>query len=446
MRLSLQSSHWRSTMEERVVKRPLVALLTIVALVAAACAGDDPDDGTTGAGAAPASANADATTAPTEDDSGGAPAAGAGALDVDAVLAADLGDCAEPPRGDPLVIGYAADLSETAGYADTAGSEAAAHYIDLINCTGGAGGVPVEFAVADVQGDPEMARRATADLLDAGAHVILGPPFADTGASVLQAVGASRAVIFVSSTEPALPDPSVYSFLVTFDDTRQAEAAARFAIDRGFARAITFSAEGPYFGYNPEKFVAEFEELGGEVVLDQSYVPFEDFDFAAQAEEVAQAADGSEVLYTAMTAPQLDALRGAIEERGVEIGYIGADSLGVSGITEIANNEGVYWIGHGLGESGNRFERLNDSLAAAGKPSRAPGFAALAADAVTVAVQGFLDAGSADPEEIARAIADLYGVDAITGTLGYAGTNGVPDADVYILQIRDGEIALAAKV
>lgn len=430
------------------MKSPLVALLAVLALVAAACTGDDSDDGTTGAGTAPASANADATPAPTgaETDPGGAPAAGAGTLDVDAVLAADLGDCAEPARGDPLVVGYAADLSETAGYADTAGSEAAAHYIDLINCTGGAGGVSVEFAVADVQGDPETARRATADLLDAGAHVILGPPFADTGASVLQAVGASRAVIFVSSTEPVLPDPSVYSFLVTFDDTRQAEAAARFAIDQGFARAITFSAEGPYFGYNPEKFAAEFEELGGEVVLDQHYIPFEDFDFAAQADEVAQAADGSEVLYTAMTAPQLDALRGAIEERGVEIGYIGADALGVSGITEIANNEGVYWTGHGLGESGNRFERLNDSLAAAGKPSRAPGFAALAADAVTVAVQGFLDAGSADPEEIARAIADLSGVDAITGTLGYAGTNGVPDAPVYILQIRDGEIALAAKV
>ena len=161
---------------------------------------------------------------------------------------------------------------------------------------------------------------------------------------------------------------------------------------------------------------------------------------------MAQAADGSEILYTAMTAPQFDALRGAIEERGVEIGYIGADAIGVSGITEIANNEGVYWTGHGFGEGGNRFERLNDSLAAAGKPSSAPGFAALAADAVTVAVQGFLDAGSADPEEIARAIAGLTGVDAITGTLGYAGTNGVPDAHVYILQIRNGEITLAAKV
>lgn len=397
-------------------KRPVIALLAVVALASTAC-GDDDDF-----------------------------AESVVILDVDAVLAADLDDCAEPPRGDPLIIGYAADLSETASYADIPGSEAAAHYIDLINCTGGADGVPVELVVEDVQGGPAAAQRATADLIDAGAHVILGPPFADPGASVLQTVDASRAVIFVGSTEPTLPDPSIYSFLTTFDDTRQAEAAAQFAIDRGYTRAITFSAEGPYFGYNPEKFAAKFEQLGGEVVLDQSYVPLEDFDFAIQADEVARTADGSEILYTAMIAPQFDALRAAIEERGVEIDYIGADSLGVSGITEIAHNEGVYWTGHGHGENGNRFERLNASLAAAGKPSPAPEFAALAADAVTVAVQSFLDAGSADPGEIAAAIAGPYGVEAVTTTLSYAGTNGVPDADVHILQIRDGQIVLAARV
>lgn len=437
-------------------KRTIIALLAVLALASAACGGDDSDgsaDPAAGTEAAPApdpdetpAPDPDPAPAPEEAETDGGEAPAEMVLDVDAVLAADLGDCAELPGGAPLVIGYAADLSEVAGYADIPGSEAAAHYIDLINCTGGAGGVPVEFVVEDVQGDPEVAQRATADLLAAGAHVILGPPFADTGASVLQTVEASRAVIFVGSTEPVLPDPSIYSFLATFDDTKQAEAAAQFAIDLGYTRAITFSSEGPYFGYNPEKFAAKFEELGGEVVLDQSYVPFEDFDFAAQANEVAQAADGSEVLYTAMISPQLDALRGAIEERGVEIGYIGADAIGVSGIAEIANNEGVYWTGHGFGEAGNRFERLNDSLAAAGQPSSAPGFAALAADAVTMAVQGFLNAGSADLIEIAAAIADLSGVEAITDTLGYAGTNGVPEADVYILQIRDGEVVLAARV
>jgi branched-chain amino acid transport system substrate-binding protein len=401
-------------------KSIVVASLTVLALFATACS-EGTDEAPDGAADTP-------TTG--------------GEFDVDAALAADLDACEPAPSGDPLIIGYAADLSEVGAFADKPGTDAAAHFIDLINCSGGVDGTPVELVVEDVQGDPEVAKRATTDLLDAGAHVILGPPFADTGTPILQMVNASRAVLFVSSTEPALPDPSIFSFLTTFDDTRQAEAAAQFAFDQGSTRAITFSAEGPYFGYNPETFAAKFEELGGEVVLDQSYVPFEQVDFAPQANEVAGVADGSEVLYAAMVAPQLDALRAAIQERGVELTYLEADAFGTSGAADIKNNEGVYWTGHGFAEPGNRFQALLDSLDAAGTPSDAPEFSALAADAITVAAQGYLAAGSTDPVAIAEAIAGLSDVEAITGTIGYAGTGGVPDKPVSILQMIDDEVTL----
>ena len=394
-----------------------VASLAVLALVAAAC-GDDEDDG----------AEAPAATTTTA-----APAV----FDVDAALDADLDNCGPAPSGDPFIIGFAADLSEVGGFADIPISEAGQHYVSLINCAGGVGGRPVEFVIEDVQGDPEVAQRATADLVEAGAHVILGPPFADVGDAVLRTVNAGRAVIFVASTEPVLLDPSIYSFMTTFTDTQQAEAAAEFAIDNGITRAITFSSEGPYFGYNPETFAAKFEELGGELVLDQSYVPFEDFDFASHANEVARVADGTEILYTAMIAPQLDALRGAIEERGIDgIVYFGADAFGVSGTRSSS----------GFGTDGNRYERLNDGLAAKGMPSDAPGFAALAGDAITVAIQGFINAGSTDPLAIAEAISALTGVEAVTDTIGYAGTDGTPDTPVYILQIVDGETTLAARM
>ena len=447
------------------MNRLLIALLAVLALVAAAC-GDDEDD----AAEAPAAATAPAVEEDMaeeemaeeedmaeeemaeeedmaeEDDMAEEESVTAG-FDVDAALDADLDNCGPAPSGEPFIIGFAADLSEVGGFADIPISEAGAHYVDLINCAGGVNGTPVEFLIEDVQGDPEVAQRAAADLVEAGAHVILGPPFADVGDAVLRTVNVSRAVIFVASTEPVLPDVSIYSFLTTFTDTRQAEAAAQFAIDQGITRAITFSSEGPYFGYNPETFAAKFTELGGELVLDQSYVPFEDFDFASHANEVASVADGTEMLYTAMIAPQLDALRGAIEERGIDsIVYFGADAFGVSGITVIDNNEGVYWTDHGFGENGNRYERLNAGLAAKGMESEAPGFAALAGDAITVAIQGFINAGSTDPIAIAEAISALTGVEAVTDTIGYAGTDGTPDTPVYILQIVNGETTLAARM
>ncbi len=435
--------------------RLLVALFAVVALVAAAC-GDEEDDA---APAAPATTAAPAVEEEMVDEEAMVDEemveeeamvdeeAMALSFDVDAALDADLDNCGPAPSGDPFIIGFAADLSEVGGFADIPISEAGEYYVSLINCAGGIGGTPVEFVIEDVQGNPEVAQRATADLLEAGAHVILGPPFADVGDAVLQTVNASRAVIFVASTEPVLPDPSIYSFMTTFSDTQQAEAAAQFAIDSGITRAITFSSEGPYFGYNPETFAAKFTELGGELVLDVSYVPFEDFDFASHANEVAGVADGTEILYTAMIAPQLDALRGAIEERGIgTITYFGADAFGVSGITEIPNNEGVYWTDHGFGADGNRYERLNAGLAAKGMPSAAPGFAALAGDSITVAIQGFIDAGSTDPLAIAAAISQLAGVEAVTDTIGYAGTDGTPDTPVYILQILNGETSLAARM
>ena len=445
------------------------ALLAVLALVAAACGDDDDSADAPTTTAAPATTAAETADDDMADDDSDADMthdddadmadddmadadmddddmAMAG-FDVDAALGADLDNCGPAPSGAAFIIGFAADLSEVGGFADIPISEAGQYYVDLINCAGGVNGHPVEFVVEDVQGDPEVSQRATADLIDAGAHVILGPPFADTGDAVLQTVNASRAVIFVASTEPVLPDPSIYSFMTTFSDTQQAEAAAEFAIDEGITRAITFSSEGPYFGYNPETFAAKFEELGGELVLDQSYVPFEDFDFAAQANEVAAVADGTEILYTAMIAPQVDALRGAIEERGIDsITYFGADAFGVSGITEIPNNEGIYWTDHGFGADGNRYERLNAGLADAGMPSAAPGFAALAGDAITVAIQGFIDAGSTDPLAIAEAISNLTGVEAVTDTIGYAGTDGTPDTPVYILQIVDGAPALAERM
>ncbi|MYI18768.1 MAG: hypothetical protein F4121_01375, partial [Acidimicrobiia bacterium] len=65
-------------------------------------------------------------------------------FDIDAVLAADLDDCAPAPSGDPLKIGFAADLSDLGGFADAPASQAAAYFIDLINCTGGVNGTPLE--------------------------------------------------------------------------------------------------------------------------------------------------------------------------------------------------------------------------------------------------------------------------------------------------------------
>lgn len=418
-----------------------LALLLALALVAAACGDDDGDGDAADAG--------DDTEQDAGDDGGddagdGGEAAGPGALDLDTVLEVDLDAC-EEPTGDPLVIGYAADKSEVGGFVDIPGSQAASLFIDMVNCAGGIDGTPVEYIEQDIQGDPEVTQRAAQDLIDAGAHVILGPPFADFGQPLLQVTGGDVPVLFVASTEPILPDPAALSFLVTFDDTRQAEVAAQWAIDQGFTRAVTFSAPGPYFGYNPEVFTGAFEAEGGEVIANYSYVPFEDTDFSSQVNELAGVAEGDEVLYSAMIADQMSILRGQLESAGVELQFLGADASEATGILAVENNEGVAYTTHAFVEPGSRLERFLQRFEEVnGEPIENSSFGGLAVDAVIVAIEGFVRSGSTDPAEIGAAIAEISGLETLTGTIGYAGTTGVPDKPVFVHQIVDGEVTLSA--
>ena len=433
------------------------ALLSVTGLLAlTACGGDDDDEPAADEPAAeepaadepaaeePAADEPAAEEPAAEEPAGDGPIAG---IDLDAVLATDLASCAAEPTGEPIVVGMAMDFGEFGGFADIPGSEAVAYLAELINCAGGVNGSSVVTEIRDIQGDPQVTARATQELLDAGAHFLIGPPFADFGQPVLQVTGGQVPVFFAASTEPSLPDVSVNSFLVTFDDTKQATAAAEYALELGFTRAITFSSPGPYFGYNPEVFTEVFTAGGGEIVTDQSYAPAEDVDFSAQVNAIAGVAQGDEVVYSAMLAFQLTALRGQLAAQGLDgLTYMSADAFEATGGLAEADNEGIIHTTHAFAEPGGRIEALVDGYEATkGSPLDSPTFAGLYADALLVGIQGVLDCGCTDPAEIGAAIAAIENFDGFTGTMSFAGTNGVPNKPVSIHRVEGGVDTLAAE-
>ena len=437
------------------MKRKVTVLAAVLALAAASCGGDDDESSPTEPAAtadateeAPDVTDApDATEAPATGESGTAEApSGSAAVDIDAALAADLDNCGPAPTGEPIKVGMALDFGDVSGFADIPGGEATEHLAALINCIGGVNGSPIEVQISDIQGDPDVTARATQELLDAGAQFLIGPPFADFGQPVLQVTGGQVPVFFAASTEPSLPDIAANSFLVSFDDTMQATAAAEWALSEGFTRAITFSSPGPYFGYNPEVFTEVFTAGGGEIVTDQSYTPVEDVDFSAQVNEVAGVADGSEVLYTAMLAFQVTALRGQLEAQGLtDITYLGSDAFEATGLIAEANNEGIYHTTHAYAEPGGRIERLLASYEAANGSALESGtFAGLYVDALLLGIQGIVDCGCTDPAGIGAAVAQISDFNGFTGPMGYAGTNGIPDKPVSIHRIVDGVDTLVA--
>ena len=446
----------------KTINRTLAAILAL-ALLAAACGSDD--TATTGTTAAPPPA-AEPAAPPPADPAPAPPAAEPAApppaepspppaepsaappapmdLDVDAILAADLANCAPVPQGEPLRIGYAADFSELGGFVDIPASAAAEYFAELVNCWGGVDGHAVEMVIRDIEGDPETAGRVAQELLDAGVTAILGPAFFDVNQAILQVTAAKVPLISVSSTEPLLADPAQLSLLASFTDTAQAEAAAQFATDRGWTTAVTFSVPGPYFGYVVEVFTDTYESLGGQVLGDYPFVPGGTTDFSAQVNEIAALDTQPDVVYSALLAFQAAILAAQLDEAGVDAEMVIADAFSATGGYFTDGVEGFFHTSHTFPEPDGRMLRfLSGYEAAKGAALESDSYSALAADAILVIADAVIRTGSLDPVTVGEAIIAGTGVDGLTGTLRYDG-GATPNTPVYVHEVVNGGPSLAA--
>ena len=403
-------------------KRLIPAAIVSIGLVLAACGGDDETADTAGA----------ETTAGSETTAGG--------TETTAGEGTDTSVASECSLESPLKSGFAADLGELGAFSDQPGSEAAQVMVDQINAAGGVGGLPVEYTVKDVQGDPAATQRAAQELLDDGVNAIIGPPFANTGAPLLDTVAGKAPVVFMATTDPSLADPSRGAFLTSFSDKSQSAAMAEFALGEGYTKAVTLSStDDVYFSGNPEYFTTVFTEGGGEVLGDYAY-SLADADFSTQVNEIKSLADQPEVLFTAMVMPQTQTLLEQLDAAGlgdiVVMGVDGFDATVVWSAGEIA--DGVFFAAHTFPQDTNNVEQFLADAAEAGAQIETISFGALSADSVQILAAAATQACSTDPAALTEAINNLEDLEVTTGSVTYKDRNGVPDKDVVILTVEGG--------
>lgn len=360
----------------------------------------------------------------------------AGETGSSAALTPD-GDCTFDTA---LKIGFAADLSELAAFSDQPGSEAAQVQVDIINAAGGVGGLPIEYEVKDIQGDPAATQRVTQELLDDGVNAIIGPPFGNTGIPLLDTVDGAAPVVFMASTDPQLADPTRGAFLASFSDPVQSAAVAEFAYGEGWTDAVTFSsADDVYFSGNPKYFSEAFEAAGGTVSKDFSF-SLADEDFSSQVNELASLDPQPQVLFTAMVMPQTATLLQQMKAAGLEdikvVGVDGFDATVVWSAGDVAN--GVYFAAHTFPTADNNVQSFLEEASAAGSDIETISFGALASDAVQVLAHAAQVSCSVDGPTLISAINEIQDLEVTTGRVTYAGTNGVPEKDVVILTVTDG--------
>jgi branched-chain amino acid transport system substrate-binding protein len=421
--------------------RGTISVLAVATLLAAAC-GDDDDSTATDPAGAGTSAPSGGTPAPGADTAAPGPDTTAATSDTTA-LARDTSDPAgECTLDEPLTIGYAADFSEFGGFADLPGSDAAGVQVDLINEAGGVGGLDVEYIVKELPTDPSAAQRAAQELLDEGADAIIAPPFAYNGVPLIDTVDGAVPIISNASTDLQLAQPDRGAFLMSFSDPVQAAAAAEFVGGEGGATtAVTFSSpDDPYFTNTTAAFTETFEQAGGEVLRDFTF-GIADEDFSAQVNELASLDQPPDVLYTAMIMPSAGILLEQLEAAGLgDVRVIGADSFDATVVWsagDVAN--GVSFTAHTFPRDDNSVQEFIDATVAADVEIETVSFGALASDVVKVFAHAAETTCSLDGPTLIEAINNISDLEVTTGTVTYAGSNGVPERDVVILTVEGGE-------
>jgi len=263
--------------------RKSLALLFVLTLVGAACSTSD-DDGGGGT-----------------DDSGGA-------------------------SGDPIVIGFPADLTTDWAYYDSPMQEGAQFAVDQINEDGGVLGRPLELQTVDMRNDVAEAAKVTQQLIDDGAVYLIGTVGDGILAEGQVACAANIPISTGLGTAPTLVgDMGECAYQLVMSDNIQAAVLAEYALAEGYETAYVLgSNEIPYTKDLPVFFSDAFENGGGTVVGTDQY-KIGAGDYSAVVTKLANIDPAPDAVFTPMFIPDSVVFLRQLRQAGLTMPVLSTD-------------------------------------------------------------------------------------------------------------------------
>lgn len=232
----------------------------------------------------------------------------------------------ETASGDPIIIGFPADLSTTYAYYDQPMLEGAQMAVDEINESGGVLGRPLELRAVDIRNDAAEATKQTQALIDGGAVYLIG-----TTGGVITGMGsiACAAGIPISTGDGTaatlVDDMGDCAFQMIMNDTIQGATAAEYALGEGYKTAFVIgSPEIPYTENLPKYFAEIFTAGGGEIVGESSYT-IDSGDFSAVVTKIANTRPAPDVIFTPVFLPDTPVFLRQLRQAGVTTPVISTD-------------------------------------------------------------------------------------------------------------------------
>ena len=243
------------------------------------------------------------------------------------------GDAGSASNGSVFKIGGIGPTTGAAALYGLAVQRGAQIAVDEINEAGGINGVKIEYKFEDDQHDAEKSVNAYNSLKDWGMQVLMGTTTTTPCIAVAEktAEDGMFEITPSASSEEVIENDNV--FQVCFTDPNQGSASAQYIYDNKMAEkvAIIYDSSDVYSTGIRDTFVAKAEELGLEVVANESFTEKKDFKTQLLAAQSAEA----ELVFLPFYYTEASTVLKQAKEMGYAPRFFGVD--GMDGILGLEN-------------------------------------------------------------------------------------------------------------
>jgi len=357
--------------------RKALACVFVLSLLGAACAADDGGDGEASPGG----------------DGGGGEAS-----------------------GEPIVIGFPADLSTDWAYYDVPMDEGAQMAVDEINEEGGVLGRPLELQTVDERNDLAEAAKVTQQLIDDGAVYLIGTVGDAILAEGQVACGAGVPISTGLGTAPTLVgDMGECAYQLVMSDNIQAAVLAEHAIAEGYETTYVLgSNEIPYTKDLPVFFSDAFENGGGTVGGTDQY-KIGAGDYSAVVTKLANVDPTPDAVFTPMFLPDSAVFLRQLRQAGLTMPVLSTDGNADASLLDAGAKaiDGLTFSNSVCTAEGDPdVQAFYDDYNAANGTDPSSYVAVIGYDEVTLVADAIETAGSAEPDAIIEQLAqtDFTGI------------------------------------
>lgn len=361
---------------------------------------------------------------------------------------------ASPSSGGTIKIGGGFALTGDESALDLPAANGAKLAVSEINNAGGVLGSKIDFIVHDSQYKMDVTAQTAKQFVEQD-KVPLFIGYTDTD-SVLAAGPIFQAAkipfITVGATSPKIPKQvGDMMFLACFGDNVQAAVGAEYAFKKFGKSAYLLKDNGVEYttllaGY----FKSRFTELGGTIVLDESYADKET-NFSAQITKIKALNPKPDFYYVAAMPYNIGPIVKQFRDAGITGPIVGGDGYDTPDLVKVAgaSTSNVFFTTHALMDASIGTDGIKKFIAAykaayGNDPENA--FAALGYDTVYLLVDAIKRAGSTDSAAVKAAIEATKDFPGITGNITFAPGSHVPQKGVTVIDIEGGKLTLGGSI